>query len=125
MANRFFVNIQQKRQKTLHALNMGLYIKKNKKGIKIFHSVSDEPIHNGYLKTDDEIRKILIENARFDFFEKVVKIDTDLLSGYTINDVRQNSSNEGLQKVIDYLHVEGKLESEAIKILKRLKIKIT
>ena len=99
---------------------MGLYVKKSKHGIRIFHSVSDEPIHVGYLKNDDQIRKVLIEQELSKFYKEVVKLDVDVLNGLTY---RNKSSMAGLEKVIR-CYRDGTMKKEAKSVLKKLKIKI-
>lgn len=102
---------------------MGLYIKKSVKGTRIFHSVTDKPIHSGWLKTDQAIKKVLIKVQLVNFFKEVIAIDTDGIAGYQVNGKIARQSNKGLEKVLTLLK-DNTLDKEASKILKSLKITI-
>ena len=100
-----------------------MYVKKSKHGIRIFHSTSDEPMHDGYLKTDDDIRRVLILQKLSHFYQDVIKIDVDVLSGSSVKNYHSQNPEAGLEKLIKCLKTNT-VKKEAKSVLKKLKIKL-
>jgi len=105
---------------------MGLIVKRNRdKKYQLFHSASDEMIHDKEWLTEDEVKKILIEREFSVFMEKAVKVDMEFPNNYSVNGkVKEFNSIKFLewwQKECNFGY-EG-LYSKAKGIFKRLKIR--
>lgn len=110
---------------------MGLQITHNKKGYRIKDSVSDMFIHEKKYLNENEVKVVLIERKLISFFEEVIKIDLDFLSGYNVNGKFHKQPREitGLQFILDCFD-NGKgpwheqIEAKAQEILSKLDVKI-
>ena len=104
---------------------MGLDIKRNKKGLyKAKASISGQP--DGDWITEDEFKKLLIEQAYWEFVRKTIQIDMEFPNGYYVNDKHQfidDKAGVGLQWIINNWNEEA--FSEKFKeICDRLKIEL-
>ena len=81
---------------------MGLIVKKNKDGLyQMISSFDDEKIHKEKWVSEHEAKRVLINRAFWDFFDKMVEIDVDFPLGY------YNSNGKvytGDPKYFDVLH---------------------
>ena len=69
---------------------MGLIIKEKNGKYNIKSSISDEQLHEEKWITKDDVKKVLIDRAFWKFVQEAVKIDTDFLSQYYVNDKFQS-----------------------------------
>ncbi len=68
---------------------MGLIIKRNSEGLyNLKSSISDEQLHDEEWITEDKAKEVLINKAFVDFVEKVIEIDMEFPSKYTVNGKR-------------------------------------
>lgn len=103
-----------------------MYIKKSNKGYKIFHAASDEMIHDKILKTEDDVKRVLINTVLRKTFQEIVKIDKDFLNGYYVNGKPVRSRDiTAMEFIITSLRDNNgtAIEKEAVSILKRLRNK--
>ena len=110
---------------------MGLQITHTKKGYRIKDSTSDQYIHDKKYLNENEVKVVLIKRRLINFFEEVIKIDLDFLSGYTVNGKFHKHPREvsGLQFILNcFDNGEGpwyeQIEAKAQEILKRLDVQI-
>lgn len=108
---------------------MGLQVKRNKDGLyKLISTVSDEPYHKGWI-TEQKAKEILINNAFWDFAEKVIEIDIDFPNGYFVNGKLQidEDRKRGYEVTLELMKKKdgGKTTYEKFKeVLKKHKIKL-
>lgn len=107
---------------------MGTEIKRNRKGLyQLKSTVSDEKLNDGWI-TEDEVKKILIEKAYFDFVEKAIRIDMEFPFGYHVNDKlqfgKENEHIAGGKFLIENWNKEDAIENKFREICKRLNIEL-
>lgn len=102
-----------------------MYFKRSKRGIRIFDSCSNEPIHNGFLKGEKQVKRILIKMKLEQFFKDVVEIEAAYLDGYTVNGsvLRLENSGYGMEEVVEHMK-NGTVKKEAKKIMKKLRVQV-
>jgi hypothetical protein len=72
---------------------MGNVIDRNKDGKYIVtSSVSDEQLHNEDSLSENETKKLLINQALWTFIEKAIEIDMEFPNSYGINDISPKRS---------------------------------
>jgi len=109
----------------LENYNMGVEIKRNKKGYKLINTVSDEEINDGWID-EEQVKAILIKRELFNFMKKVIEIDLEFPSGYYINDKRQVIEEKhcaGGKFIINHWD-DGEIDKKFKETLKRLNVEL-
>ncbi len=107
---------------------MGLQVKRNEEGLyKLISSFTDKPYHKGWI-TQEEAKAILINNAFWEFAEKVIELDVDFPFGYCVNGKREidNKKKRGCNVTLELMQKNdgGKATYKMFKeILKKHDIK--
>jgi len=106
---------------------MGYQIKRNKKGeYKIISSTSDEPLCDGWI-SENEAKKILIENEYWKFVRESIQISMEFPNGYQINGkekvAKGNEHMKGMRWIIDNWN-EKKFKTKFKEICKELDVDI-
>jgi CRISPR/Cas system CMR subunit Cmr4 (Cas7 group RAMP superfamily) len=119
---------------------MGLIVKRNEEGkYQLIGTIADERYHEDEWITEDEAKKILIEQAFFDFLERAIKIDMTFPSRYRIenedqtarrirtkiDDEKEEEYQNFNKKMIDSDDYFGDIWKKGFQIFDRLKINLT
>jgi hypothetical protein len=102
---------------------MGKIIKQNKDGLyKVQNTVSDEYYFDGKWVTEDEVKKLFIEERIFKFLESVAEVEVEFLLGWQINGklVRELEGKEHFSGWWLRKQKEGTLDEDLYKIVKDL-----
>ena len=102
---------------------MGKIIKQNKEGLyRVQNTVSDEYYFDGKWVTEDEVKKLFIEERIWKFLESVAEVEIEFLLGYQVNEKlvtkmegKEHFSGWWLQK-----QKEGTIEKDIYDVVKKL-----
>lgn len=105
---------------------MGLEIKRNKEGLySVKSSISGDLLHDDKWLTEDEIKKLLIEESFSNFIRNVVEIDMEFPNGYYINNKRKvifDKHHAGKKFIIENWNKQEVIENKFKEIIDRLNI---